>query len=155
MSRPERSSLVVRLAKVAVLVLLSPLILLVLALHFVHKAALYTLVWLLWLPQGRDVLLVYSDSPIWREYMTTQILPLVKERAVILNWSERRTWPKWSLAVHVFQSFGGGQNFNPLIAIFRPFRGARVLRFYAAFKDWKHGHTEPVEQLRKDLLLIL
>lgn len=155
MSRPERGSLVIRLAQAAVFVLLLPLILVVLALHLLHKVALYALVWLLWLPEGRDVLLVYSDSPIWREYMTTEILPLVEERAVILNWSERSTWPKWSLAVHLFRSFGGRQNFNPLVAIFRPFRRARVFRFYAAFKDWKHGHTEPVEQLRKDLSLIL
>jgi hypothetical protein len=60
---------------------------------------LYLLVWALWLPRGKDVLLVYWDSPIWHEYVTTQILPLVQDRAVVLNWSERKKWSHRSLGV--------------------------------------------------------
>ena len=134
---------VVPLASVAIVLLL------------LYKATLYLLIWVLWLPRGKDVLFVYSDSPIWHEYMATEILPLVQERAVVLNWSERKKWRRWSLGVAVFHHFGGGREFNPLVVLFRPVRLARVFRFWSAFKDWKQGCREPVERLRQDLLIAL
>jgi hypothetical protein len=137
------------------LLLILPLVLLSLTLWYFHRIVLYLLVWLLWLPQGKNILFVYSDNPIWREHMTAQLLPLVHERAVALNWSERSKWPRLSFRVHVFRSFGGGSEFNPLIVLFRPWRPARVLRFWRAFKEWKHGYTEPVDSLRRELVSLL
>ena len=55
----------------------------------------------------------------------------------------------------VFRHFGGHREFNPLVVLFRPFRLAKVFRFWLAFKDWKHGYREPVERLRQDLLVAL
>ncbi len=95
---------------------------------------------------------VYSDSPIWHDYMATQVLPLVQERAVVLNWSERKKWSQRTLGVAVFHHFGGAGDFNPLVVLFRPFRSARLFRFWSAFKDWKRGYREPVERLRQELL---
>lgn len=132
-----------------------PLLLLSLTLWSIHRIVLYLLVWLLWLPRGKDILFVYSDSPIWREYMMTQLFPLVQERALVLNWSERNKWHWLSFRVQLFKSFGGGREFNPLIVLFRPWRRARVLRFWSAFKDWKRGYTEPVERLCRELASLL
>jgi hypothetical protein len=99
--------------------------------------------------------LVYSDSPIWHDYMTSRLLPMLQERAVVLNWSERKTWSRWSLAVAVFNHFGSGREFNPMVILFRPLRTARIVRYWGAFKDWKRGHEEPVEKLTRDLLAAL
>jgi hypothetical protein len=134
---------------------LLPLTLVALALFVVHRCALYILVWGLWVPRGKDILFVYSDSPVWHEYMTSQILPLVEERAVVLNWSERKKWKKWSLAVQVFHSFGGGYEFNPLILLFHPFRHVRQFRFWSAFKDCKRGYTGPLERVHQELICAL
>lgn len=131
---------------------LFPLVLLALILYWGHRLLLYSLVWIIWLPQGKDVMIVYSESPIWNEYMTTQVIPLIGKRSVDLNWSERKKWPKWSLQTHVFYSFGGHTEFNPMVIIFRPFRLALVFRFWSAFKDWKLGYTRPVETLRGEIL---
>jgi hypothetical protein len=120
-----------------------------------YRSLLYLLIWALWLPKGKDVLLVYSDSPTWHEYMTTQILPLVQERAVILNWSERKMWSRCSLAVAVFHHFGGTRDFNPLVVLFKPFRTASMYRFWSAFKDWKRGYKEPVERLTHEIVASL
>ena len=87
--------------------------------------------------------------------MATQILPLVQERAVVLNWSERRRWRRWSFRVHVFHYFGGAREFNPLVVLFRPFRRARTFRFWLPFKDWKGGYREPLERLRQELFYVL
>jgi hypothetical protein len=140
---------------VVLLLPISLLALLMFGLSMLYGGALHLFVWLLWLPKGKDILFVYSDSPIWHEYMTTEILPLVEGRAVVLNWSERSKWPLWSLGVSVFYRFGGGRDFNPLVVLFRPLRRARTFRFWPAFKDWKHGYREPVERLRQELLSAL
>jgi len=140
---------------VVLLPLIVPLALFAIASHLLYRALLYLLVWALWLPRGKDVLLVYSDSPIWHEYITTQILPLVQERAVVLNWSERKQWSRWSLEVAVFHHFGGARDFNPLVVFFQPLRLAKIYRFWLAFKDWKRGYKEPVERLMKELLASL
>jgi hypothetical protein len=148
-----------RLGQVALILVLLPLVLplalFAIASHVFYRALLYLLVWALWLPKGKDVLFVYSDSPIWHEYMTTQILPLVQERAVVLNWSERKKWSRLSLAVAVFHHFGGAGDFNPLVLLFKPLRIANIYRFWSAFKDWKRGYREPVERLTQELVASL
>jgi hypothetical protein len=152
---PRNRSLSRRVRDGALIVVLAPLVfplaLIAIVLHLLYRVALYFLVWTLWLPRGNDVLVVYSDSPIWHEYMTTQVLPLVEGRAILLNWSERRQWPPRSLTVAVFNHFGGDREFNPLVALFRPGRRAKLFRFWLPFKDWKHGYKEPVERLRQEL----
>src|SRR5580765_2178967 len=129
----QKQPLLGRLGQVVLIVVLLPLILplaiFAVASHLLYRALLYLLVWALWLPKGKDVLLVYSDSPIWHEYMTTQVLPLVQPRAFVLNWSERKRWPRLSLPVSVFHSFGGGREFNPMVIVFRPFGRAKSFRF--------------------------
>jgi hypothetical protein len=135
--------------------LVLPLLIIYLAVFFAHRLALYTLVWVVWLPRGKDILLVYSDSPVWKEYMSTQILPLVQDRAMVLNWSERSRWSRVSLGVQAFHSFGGAREFNPLVVLFRPLHRARTFRFWLPFKDWKQGHKEPVEEVRQNLLAAL
>ncbi len=142
-------------AIVVLLPLILPLVVLALLLFTLHRVVLYLLIWLLWLPKGKDTLFVYSDSPIWQEYMTRHVLPLVENRAVLLNWSQRRTWRKWRLTEQVFYSFGGGHDFNPMVIVFRPLRRAKLFRFWPAFKDWKQGRTESVGQLTNDLRMSL
>jgi hypothetical protein len=145
-----------RIVVVFVLVLgLSPLIIILLLVLFLRWTCLYLAIWLVWLPRGKNVLFVYSDSPIWRDFMTTRILPLLRERAMVLNWSERKKWQRWSLAVQAFRVFGGEYNFNPLVVVFRPMRLAKKFRFWAAFKEWKWGDKEPVENLRREIISYL
>src|ERR1035438_1196529 len=144
-----------RLGQVTLIIVLLPLVLplalFAVANHVLYRTLLYLLVWALWLPKGKDILFVYSDSPIWHEYMAEQVLPLLERRSVVLNWSERKKWSRWSLGAAVFHHFGGAGDFNPLVVLFRPLRSARVFRFWSAFKDWKRGYKEPVERLRQEL----
>lgn len=158
MSR-EKEAFARRLRKAALVVLLLPFVLplalVTVAFSLLYSGTLYLLVWLVWLPKGKDLLFVCSDSPTWREYMTTEILPLVERRAVVLNWSERSKWRQWSLGVAVFRGFGGSRDFNPLVVLFRPLHRATTFRFWRPFQDWKRGYREPVERMRQELLSAL
>jgi hypothetical protein len=97
-----------------------------------------------WEPQGKDLLLVYSNSPHWQQYVETNWLTRWGARAVVLNWSERHIWQTRARAtppeVALFQAFSGSREFNPL-AIVVPRRGhaVHIVRFWRAFRDHKHG----------------
>ena len=147
---------VARFALIALLLpLILPLAIVGLVLHFLNKLVVYLLVWLCWLPKGKDVLYVSSDSPIWKEYMETEVFPLVAERAIVLSWSARSKWSKWSFAVRVFRTFSRGRDFNPMVVLFCPFRSAMIFRFLPAFQERKHGNSASIEQLRRDLMQAL
>ncbi|MCR9200263.1 MAG: hypothetical protein NXI04_16635 [Planctomycetaceae bacterium] len=47
-------------------IVMLPLLLLTYALY---SALLYAVMWLVWCGRGRNVLLVYSNSPVWQPYM--------------------------------------------------------------------------------------
>ncbi len=145
--------------RIALIVLLLPIIVplavIGLVLHAFNLFVVYLLVWLWWLPRGKDVLYVSSDSPIWKEYMQTEIHPMVASRAVELNWSDRSRWPRWSFRVRVFRTVKPGRDFNPMVVLFRPFRRPRTFRFLPAFQEWKRGNRASLENLREDLMRAL
>ena len=139
-----------RKALIALLLIsLSPILIISVLLYFLWGAILYIIIWLT--QRKPFVIFVHSDSPTWREYIEKEILPHIRNGAVILNWSERRHW-KNSWAVLAFRYFGGQRNFNPMGMVFRPFHSVRTYRFFEAFKAFKHGDTNRVEDLKRDLL---
>lgn len=120
-----------------------------LILWFVFSVVLHMRIWRRWCRHGKDVLFVYSNSPIWHDYLTERVIPRIEHRAVILNWSERKQWPR-SLARSAFELFRGTREFNPMAVVFRPYRRTRTFRFYQPFRDFKHGKTKPLEELERD-----
>ncbi len=134
--------------------ILVPLVATVLIVLFAYKIGLSVTVWAVWCRQGRDCLLVYSNSPLWQTYVEQHILPPLSARAVILNWSERKKW-KQSLATKIFKHFGGPNNFNPIVVVFRPFRTTKVFRFRQPFRDHKHGDSNSLEEITRDLFDLL
>jgi hypothetical protein len=67
----------------------------------------------------------------------------------VLNWSQRSNWNRWSLPVLCFRHFGGDREFNPMAIVFRPFRKARVFRFWRPFRDRKHGTPSALQEAEK------
>jgi hypothetical protein len=54
---------------------------------------------------GKDVIVV-SDGKADAEAWLLQITPMVKERALFLNYEEHQNWRRWSLPVMLFHAFG-------------------------------------------------
>lgn len=133
-------------------IILSPLLILAVFVYLLWGAILYLAIWLTFRKQF--AVFVYSDSPTWKDYIEGDILPYLGERAVVLNWSERRKW-KISLPVLAFRTFGGYRNFNPIGIVIRPFRFAKTYRFFEAFQAFKHGDISKVDKIKTDLFDIL
>lgn len=149
-------SLLRQVAAGFLLILLSPILVVLVAVYlglsFAFGLALHIAIWIWWCTRDKYALIVYSNSPVWQDYFENQVLPALENRAVVLNWSERATWHTWSLAVLVFRYFGGNKDFNPMAIVFRPGRFRRVFRFWAPFRDFKHGKPQQVERMKEELL---
>ena len=133
-----------------VLLVLLPIVLLALAAYGIAALLLHLALWLVWVPSGRRVVFVYSNSPVWQQYIEENILPRLPRRSVVLNWSERRQWSRWTLGYWVFRFFGGRREFNPLAVVVRPLRWTRVFRFWKAFRDFKHGRRESLTRMENE-----
>lgn len=144
----------IKVLLILIVIILFPILIIIGTLYYSWGLLLSFAIWIIWGLRGHNILFVYSDSPIWTNYIQEKILPHINRKAVILNWSERKQW-KPSLAVLAFKYFAGRQNFNPMAIVFRPFRLNKEFRFYKAFKEFKHGKTENLEKMRANLLQIL
>jgi hypothetical protein len=130
--------------------LLAPLLFIAVLTHVLWGLCVHLAICLFWCGRGRPMLFVYSDSSTSREYVEQEILPKICDCAVILNWSDRKRW-QLSLAVIAFRRFGGNRAFVPIAVVFRPFRLAKIFRFYEPFQEYKHGKHEKVEQMKTEL----
>ena len=134
------------LLAISLVVILAPLVLFVVLTWLLHGVALNVLVWLCWCTRGRHLLLIYSDSPIWHDYVEEHLIPRLPPTTVVLNWSERRTWRWHALPVMIFRYFGGTREFNPMVVAFRPLRWTKTFRFWKPFQDYKHGNPRSLEK---------
>jgi len=130
-----------------------PLAIPLVVLYLGYGLLLHIAVWTRWIPRGKHVLFVTSDSPVWSEYIEWEILRQIEPQAVVLNWSHRSEWrgaPR--LAVWIFHFFGGRREFNPMAVVFRRYRPAKVYRFWKPFRDFKHGKTWALEAMKAEFL---
>src|SRR5271170_2002013 len=78
--------------------LLAPFLLLFWSVMAAVTIGLYLAIWAIWLPRGRRVLFVYSNSPNWQAYVEEKIIPRLPSKSAILNYSERSKWPRFTLS---------------------------------------------------------
>ena len=136
---------------VVIALVLLPLVPLLIATYFAYASVLQMVIWACWCTRGVNVLLVYSDSPNWHEYVEANIIPRLPASAVVINWSERRNWKRWSLSALAARFFGGSREFNPIVVVFRPLHWAKTYRFWKPFMDYKHGMSKPLHALETKL----
>ncbi len=100
----------------------------------------------IWCLRGRKVLLVFSDSPYWKEFLGGAVASRLGHCAVVLNRSlpgRRRVTLAWL----AYQQLGGCRDHCPLAMVFRPFQRTRIYRFHRPFLEWKHGKPEALQEM--------
>ncbi|HKY61369.1 MAG TPA: hypothetical protein VJP59_10200 [Gemmatimonadota bacterium] len=145
---------------VALGILLLPLLLVYVAAYLlwflVWGALLRIWFWRAHAAQGRPVLFVYSESPSWQPYIEENLLPRIRGRAVVLNWSERRHWASDSpWEARFFRRFAGDREFNPLALVFCARGRIRAIRFHEAFLDFKHGKDSALRDAEAELFSLV
>ena len=105
---------------------------------------------------GRRVLFAYSESPNWQTYIEENILPRIRDRSIVLNWSERKLWSSTSpWEARFYRRFSGDREFNPLALVFSQRGRIRSVRFYRAFLDFKHGKESALREAEAELFALL
>ena len=134
------------------LVLLVVGVLILLPLYCLYRVLLRIFVEVLLIIQGKRVLLVYSRSPTWEKYVEENWIPHIGDHAMVLNWSDRAKWYRWgSLPVWIFRFWAPLRNFNPMVIVFPWFSPAKEIGFFYAFRDWKHGNSEKLQEAENRL----
>ena len=132
-----------------------PLLLVLGIFYLTYSILLNITIWMFYCSRGTNVLFIYSNSPIWKDYVEANILPKLPTSTITLNWSERSQWKSCSLSTIVFRHFGGDTEYNPMGIVFRPWRRAKVFKFWKPFKDFKHGNTDSLNKLQSDFLNLI
>jgi hypothetical protein len=143
------------------MILLSPLLIiwipvaLMLALICIAGKSLYlrTLVITRWKKKGINVLLIYSDSPHWKERIENEIIPQIKDQAVILNTSISQAWgDQEKFADKIYSFFGGRKDMKPMAIVFHGFSNFKDFRFYQAYQKFKKGNDRELLKVESDFL---
>lgn len=165
---------------VPLLVLLSPLIAALLAWEEYRSRAVYRR---FVRQHGASVrgLLIYSNSPNWQGYIEREWLPRIQARLFVMNWSHRERWDReHPLEAMIFSELGD-RDFNPAAIVLRkpapgrlfrrwltairtldplgmlaPYdRPADVVRFFPAFRDFKHGRDRTLRAAEQQMWALL
>jgi len=150
----DRIAFIVLGVPVAIVILgvITPIAIFTLPFYYIYGQALF----LLWHHKhgkdGKVFLAVYSDSHKWKEYFPDKILPVLEDKAVIVNISADPTWKAArSIERLAHRHWGGRQEHTPII-LFLPRRGrVQEVRFYEAFLAYaKRGdESELLAQIEK------
>ena len=89
---------------------------------------------------GKDLLLVYTDSPHWRPYIEANWLSQWEARAAVLNRS--RPWAEAQPEAALWRAVAGTVEHTPLAVVVPPRGRLTVVRLYRAFRDFKYGKPE-------------
>ena len=102
---------------------------------------------------GKDILIVYTDSPHWRDYIESRWLPRWGDRAVVLDRS--RPWSHDQPEVRLWRAVAGSAEHTPVVIVVPPRGRVQIVRFWLAFRDYKHGKDRKLRDAEARLARIL
>jgi hypothetical protein len=102
---------------------------------------------------GKDVLVVYTDSPLWKEYIETHWLPRWGERAIAFDRS--KPWREDQVEARLWRAVAGTAEHTPVVIVVLPHGRVQIVRFWLAFRDYKHGKDARLRDAEARLAVIL
>ena len=101
----------------------------------------------------KDLLIVLTDSPHWKPYIEEHWLSRWSQRAVVFNRS--RPWANNQPEARLWNALKGVREHTPLAVVIRNGRKPRVIRFFNAFRDFKHGKEGALRAKEQELLVAM
>ena len=84
-------------------------------------------------PEGKDVLIVYTNSHLWAEHIEANWIPRWGDRAVVLNRS--RPWQEGTPEARLWRMVAGTVEHTPVVIVVPKRGAAKAVRFLLAFRD--------------------
>ncbi len=106
-----------------------------------------------WISNGKNVLVVYSESKIWKEYFEKKLIPQIENTAVILNWSLRHKSRdnEKTLALEVLKFFRK-QWYYPVAFIFGNNADIQIFDFHESYIKMIKSGTGEYKKMEEDFL---
>lgn len=138
-------------AAVALVLLLSPLLIGVWLFGLVYGRVLAAAWWRKHGRVGRRFLVVYSNSPKWAAFFTEEVVPLLADKAVVVNITKDPAWKaSRSLERQAHLHWGGRLEHTPIVIHFCHSWHAETVRFFEAFQLLQRGDSSELNaQLAK------
>tara|TARA_R110002072_G_scaffold95501_1_gene210577 strand:+ start:977 stop:1450 length:474 start_codon:yes stop_codon:yes gene_type:complete len=145
------------LKKIAIGIIIVPIIIIVLPVIFwimlivgILKTYIRFRLRIKW-PENTFILFTYSESENWTDYIEQKIIPRIAAHAQIINRSQQKDWKsRYPTERRALESWGN-LNINPVAIVFRPWKPAKVIAFYEAFRDLKHGKESTINAKTEEL----
>jgi hypothetical protein len=102
---------------------------------------------------GKDVVVVYTDSPHWKEYIETRWLPRWGDRTIAFDRS--KPWREDQPEARLWRAVAGATEHTPVVIVVPPAGKVQIVRFFLAFRDYKHGKDRRLRAAEARLAAIL
>jgi hypothetical protein len=102
---------------------------------------------------GKDVLVVYTDSPHWKEHIETHWLSRWGDRAIAFDRS--KPWREDSVEARLWRAVAGTTEHTPVVIVVPQHGRVQIVRFWLAFRDHKHGKDTRLRDAEARLAAIL
>ncbi|MFL5620169.1 MAG: hypothetical protein ACJ79A_17455 [Gemmatimonadaceae bacterium] len=102
---------------------------------------------------GKDVVVVYTDSPHWKEYIETRWLPRWGDRAIAFDRS--KPWRVDQPEARLWRAVAGAVEHTPVVIVVPPSGRVQIVRFFLAFRDHKHGREQRLREAEARLAQLL
>ena len=145
------SKLLVAVVVIPLIILLIPVVIFWLTAKLFLKLVVLICIWAVWGVKGKDLLVIYSDSPYWKEYFENGLLPQIESRSYSLNLSTRAKMQTYNLQILAFDLFKYEKDYNPMVVLFPFLRWPRRYQYYQAFKEFKHGKENALTKVENQV----
>jgi hypothetical protein len=98
---------------------------------------------------GKDLLIVYTDSPHWKAHIESNWVARWPNRTVPLNRSH--PWSRKQPEAVLWLAVAGIREHTPLAVVIPRTGRLRVIRFYKAFQESKHGDDTRLRAAEQEL----
>jgi hypothetical protein len=102
-------------------------------------------------PLGKDVILVYSNSPHWSEYIESHWIPRWGARLVVVNLSQRNGWRRETSPEAAVVGRRRREPTHPLVVVVPRSGNAKHFSFRTAFHKRKFGDGVPLASMEAEL----
>jgi hypothetical protein len=106
-------------------------------------------------PLGKDLIIVYSDSPHWSEHIESNWIPRWGARAVVVNLSRRNSWRREQTPEAEIVQPRRRERDHPFVILVPRDGYTELFRFHDAFRKRKFGDGSPLALMEANLEAVL
>ena len=130
-------------------ILLSPFFLLYLLVKALIRAYIRVRLTTKW-PSDKYILFVYSESEHWAPYIEQNLLPSIREYAIVINRTKQKNWKSDFHIEKQALELWSHIEANPIAIVFKPYKKVRTFHFFEAFRDFKQGKEAKLNSISQE-----